>query len=88
MREGAMSASNPPFCPSLPWRTTSSMLMGVTGALSRAFLYGLNNMEVTGLDKFLEILDKRKDVKARDRGLITGKEFYVFLADDMLMVAK
>jgi hypothetical protein len=46
--------------------------MGLTGALSRSFLYGLNNIEVTGLEGFLDILDKRKDVDGRERGLITG----------------
>lgn len=46
--------------------------MGLTASLSRSFLYGLNNMEVTGLENFLDILDKRKDVDGRERGLITG----------------
>lgn len=40
--------------------------------MSRAFLYGLNRMEVVGLDRFLETLDKREDVHGRERGLITG----------------
>jgi monolysocardiolipin acyltransferase len=46
--------------------------MGLTGTLSRGFLFGLQNLEVTGLERFLERLDKRKDVQGRDRGLITG----------------
>ena len=29
-------------------------------------------MEVTGLDRFLEKIDKRADVDGRERGLITG----------------
>ncbi|KAK6952985.1 hypothetical protein Daesc_005282 [Daldinia eschscholtzii] len=58
--------------PSLPWRMTSSVIMGLTAALSRSFLYGLNSVEVTGLERFLEILDQRKDVEKRQRGLITG----------------
>lgn len=58
--------------PSLPWRMTSSVIMGLTAALSRGFLYGLNSVEVTGLERFLEVLDKRKDVEKRQRGLITG----------------
>jgi monolysocardiolipin acyltransferase len=49
------------------------MLMGLTAALSRSFLYGLNHMEVIGLDKFLETLDKRRDIEGRERGLITGR---------------
>lgn len=71
-----MSNSNPNKLPlqqpSLPWRMTSSVIMGLTAALSRGFLYGLNSVEVTGLERFLEVLDKRKDVEKRQRGLITG----------------
>ena len=69
-----MSNSNspPPAMPSLPWRCSSSLIMGLTGSMSRAFLYGLNRMEVVGLDRFLETLDKREDVVGRERGLITG----------------
>lgn len=59
--------------PSLPWRMSSSMIMGLTGGLSRAFLYGLNHVEVVGLDRFLSLLDRRKDVDARERGLVTGE---------------
>jgi monolysocardiolipin acyltransferase len=61
-----------PSCPSLPWRFTSSLIMGLTGSLSRAFYYGLNNVEVVGLNGFLQTLDRRKDVDGRERGLITG----------------
>jgi hypothetical protein len=46
--------------------------MGFTGSISRGFLYGLNRIEVFGLDRFLETLDKREDVDGRERGLITG----------------
>jgi len=46
--------------------------MGLTGSFSRGFLFGLQNIEVIGLDRFLETLDKRKDVQGRERGLITG----------------
>jgi monolysocardiolipin acyltransferase len=68
-----MSGPNPnPSCPSLPWRFASSLIMGLTGSLSRAFYYGLNNVEVVGLDGFLKTLDRRKDVDGRERGLITG----------------
>jgi monolysocardiolipin acyltransferase len=48
--------------------------MGLTGSLSRGFLYGLNYIEVIGLDRFLETLDKRNDITQRERGLITGTE--------------
>jgi len=46
--------------------------MGLTGSISRGFLYGLNRTEVVGLDRFLETLDRRRDVEGRERGLITG----------------
>jgi hypothetical protein len=46
--------------------------MGLTGSLSRGFLYGLNRIEVVGLDRFLETLDGREDVDGRERGLVTG----------------
>jgi hypothetical protein len=32
----------------------------------------LNKTEVVGLDRFLDTLDRRKDVEGRERGLITG----------------
>ncbi len=61
-----------PLQPSLPWRMTSSLVMGLTAALSKGFLYTFNSVEVTGLEGFLDVLDKRKDVEKRERGLITG----------------
>ncbi len=65
-------SSTRPSSPSLPWRLSSSMIMGLTGGLSRGFLYGLNYMEVIGLDKFIGTLERRRDVQARERGLLTG----------------
>jgi len=58
--------------------------MGITGALSRSFLFGLNDTEVIGLDRFLEVLDGRKDVDARERGLITVSN-HVSVIDDPLI---
>ncbi|KIN07417.1 hypothetical protein OIDMADRAFT_36919 [Oidiodendron maius Zn] len=58
--------------------------MGLTGTLSRGFLYGLNYMEVIGLDRFLETLDKRKDVGGRERGLLTVSN-HVSVLDDPLI---
>lgn len=68
------SPGSPPTTPnlSLPWRFSSSLVMGLTGSISRIFLYGLNRTEVIGLDKFLDTLNQRKDVEGRERGLITG----------------
>lgn len=61
-----------PSQPSLPWRATSSFVMGVTGFLSRSFLFGFSHTEIIGLDRFLEVVDERKDVGSRNRGLLTG----------------
>lgn len=69
-------SSNPPSAPSLPWRFTSSLIMGLTGGLSRVFYYGLNRVEVIGLEKFMHTIDRRKDVEGRTRGLITGTVFF------------
>lgn len=69
--EHAMSGPAPPTRPGLPWRLASAAVMGSVGALSRGFLYGLNNVEVTGLSNLLRVLDRRKDVENRQRGLLT-----------------
>jgi hypothetical protein len=58
--------------------------MGVTGFLSRSFLFGFNNTEVIGLDRFLEVLDGRKDVGAREKGLLTGTLLFQWFMDDRL----
>lgn len=68
-----MAAATPSSQPSLPWRIGSSLIMGVTGALCRVFLFGANKTEVHGLDGFLKLLDQREDISSRTRGLITGE---------------
>ena len=40
--------------------------------MAKAFLFGFSSIEVHGLEKFSELLDKREDVDVRQRGLITG----------------
>ena len=67
------AAMTPLDRPSLPWRMSSSFIMGATAMLSRGFLYGFNTVEISGMDRFLQVLDRRKDVSQRERGLITGK---------------
>ncbi|KAJ9639507.1 Lyso-phosphatidylcholine acyltransferase [Coniosporium tulheliwenetii] len=49
--------------------------MGVTGLLTRGFLFGASRTEVHGLEGFLKLLDARKDVQGRERGLITDDPF-------------
>ncbi|KAI1152824.1 acyltransferase [Nemania diffusa] len=73
-----------PEQPRPPWPMASSLIMGLTASLSRVFLYGLNSVEVTGLQKFLDILDKRKDVDKRERGLLTVCN-HISVIDDPLM---
>ncbi|KAI1125195.1 acyltransferase [Nemania abortiva] len=79
------SSSMPlPERPGPSWRMTSSLIMGLTASLSRAFLYGLNSVEVIGLQRFLDILDERKDVAKRQRGLLTVCN-HISVMDDPLM---
>ena len=66
-----MEGDSPP--PSLPWRFGSATVMGFIGILTRTFMYGANSMETHGLDAFLNLVDERRDICHRQRGLITGK---------------
>lgn len=75
-----MAGPNSPSEPSFPWQLGSSVVIGFIGSLSRLFLFGANHTEVHGLDGFLELLDKRRDLQARTRGLITGKFALLSLA--------
>ncbi|KAL8774311.1 MAG: hypothetical protein Q9209_001062 [Squamulea sp. 1 TL-2023] len=61
----------PPPQPSLPWRIGSALVMGFVGINSRIFMNAANSTEVHGLDRFLKMLDRRKDSERRRRGLIT-----------------
>lgn len=70
-----MGDEEPPTAPSLLWRFGSATVIGVTGFLARSFLLGANRLEVHGLDAFVDLLEERKDVKGRQRGLITGALF-------------
>ncbi|CAH0020431.1 unnamed protein product [Clonostachys rhizophaga] len=70
MKQTIMSGTAPPQRPSLPWRLGSMAVMGSVGMLSRGFLYGLNSVEVDGLDNLLGVLDKRK-THQRNCGLLT-----------------
>lgn len=65
-----------PQRPDLSARIASSAYMGIASALCRGFLYGLNTVDVRGLDRFLAILDQRKDPEKRQRGLITGMYYF------------
>ncbi|KAI1144605.1 acyltransferase [Hypoxylon sp. FL0543] len=86
--EMSTSKSNPSKLPlkqpSLPWRLASTIVMGLTSALSRGFLYGLNSVEVVGLERFLDVLDERKDIEKRQRGLITVSNHISVLDDPII----
>ncbi|KAI0123849.1 tafazzin [Xylariales sp. AK1849] len=88
MANGDVEPSSPPATvplqrPSLPWRASSSVVMGLTGLIWRGFLYGLNTVETTGLQGFLKILDDRENIDNRQRGLITVCN-HVSVMDDPL----
>ncbi|KAH8169535.1 acyltransferase domain-containing protein [Sarocladium implicatum] len=78
-----MAATPPPARPGLTWRVASMALAGATGALCRGFIYGLNNVEVTGLNNLLDILDRRRKYGA-DKGLLTVSN-HVMVLDDPIM---
>jgi monolysocardiolipin acyltransferase len=69
------SPSESPREPSLPWRIGSALTIGTVGSLCRTFLYALNETETVGLDRFLKILDERRDLDGRTRGLLTGMRY-------------
>ncbi|KAF2804005.1 uncharacterized protein BDZ99DRAFT_426178 [Mytilinidion resinicola] len=79
-----MRPEEQPASPSLPWRTSSVFTMAVVGLLSRGFLYGLSRTETHGLDRFLKLLDERKDVEGRQRGLVTVSNHVSVLDDPMI----
>ncbi|KAK5127890.1 hypothetical protein LTR85_005007 [Meristemomyces frigidus] len=79
-----MAPEERPYQPPMSWRVASALDIGTVGFLCRSFLYGLNRTEVHGLDRFLDILDGRKDEKARTRGLITVSN-HVSVIDDPLI---
>lgn len=62
----------PPYAPPLLWRVGSIAVIALTGNISRLFLTAFNRVEIQGLDGFQQLLDQRKDVEGRTRGLITG----------------
>ncbi|KAF4966431.1 hypothetical protein FSARC_5875 [Fusarium sarcochroum] len=78
-----MSESDPPTQPSLPWRIASAVVMGSTGVLVRGFMKGLNDLEVTGLDNLLGVLDRRKE-EGRERGLLTVCNHVAVLDDPLI----
>jgi monolysocardiolipin acyltransferase len=58
--------------PSLQWRAASTATLALVGVASKAFLAFGCTKEVNGLDGFIKVLDERRDVEGRERGLLTG----------------
>ncbi|KAK0732845.1 hypothetical protein B0T21DRAFT_444337 [Apiosordaria backusii] len=65
-------------------RVKSSMIMGLTGLISRCFLHGFNTVETHGLAQFRELLDSRADPEKRQRGLLTVSNHVSVLDDPMV----
>ncbi|KAJ9154751.1 Lysophosphatidylcholine acyltransferase [Pleurostoma richardsiae] len=80
-----MSATGAPKRrPNSLWLGASSLIMGLTGGLFKGFLNAFNEVEVIGLQRFLELLDSRKDIQNRQRGLITVSN-HISVLDDPLI---
>jgi monolysocardiolipin acyltransferase len=60
--------------PSLPWRGASRLTITFVGAVSKCFLNLACSTKVHGLDNFTKLLDERRDISKRERGLLTGME--------------
>lgn len=72
-----MQPEEQPEAPSAPWRAASAFTMSAVGLLCKGFLSGLSIVETHGMEGFLKLLDERKDVAGRERGLITGRRHQV-----------
>ena len=68
-----------PRPPSLSWRIGSSTIMGLTGTITRIFMNVPNSQRSHGLDRFLSLLDERADPRERQRGLLTGERYHIFI---------
>ena len=55
---------------SLCWRICNRGVIGSVGLLSKGFLKLQRNVQVEGMERFLKVLESK-----RDRGLITGTFF-------------
>ncbi|KAF1808582.1 tafazzin, partial [Eremomyces bilateralis CBS 781.70] len=75
-----------PAVPSLPRRVTSALTVALGGLVTRTFLHGMNRVETEGREGFLAVLDGRKDVGGRERGLLTVSN-HISVIDDPLMWA-
>ncbi|CAI6337076.1 unnamed protein product [Periconia digitata] len=79
-----MEPDEPPAAPSGLWRAGSTFVVGTVALLCRGFVKGLSSSESSGLDKFLKLLDERKDIEGRQRGLITVSNHVSVMDDPMI----
>ncbi|KAH7344341.1 hypothetical protein BKA66DRAFT_478889 [Pyrenochaeta sp. MPI-SDFR-AT-0127] len=79
-----MRPEEQPEAPSGPWRAASAFTMGVVGLLCKGFLSGLSRVETHGMDSFTELLDERKNVEGRERGLLTVSN-HISVMDDPIL---
>lgn len=62
----------PAAAPPLSWRIGSTATMAFIGLLCKGFLnVATSQTTVEGLEGFVDLLDRRRDVEGRTRGLIT-----------------
>ncbi|KAF2400806.1 hypothetical protein EJ06DRAFT_529904 [Trichodelitschia bisporula] len=86
---GASPGAPLPPPPPLPlpgpmWNTASASLMALTGLASKTFLALGARTQVVGLERFVELLDSRRDVEKRERGLITVSNHVSVLDDPVI----
>lgn len=60
--------------PSLRWRVASRFTMSAIGLLCKSFLVLASSTKIHGLEAFKTLLDERRDVANRKRGLLTGEQ--------------
>ncbi|KAB8349878.1 hypothetical protein FH972_023891 [Carpinus fangiana] len=77
-------AQPPPEAPSALWRAASTLTVGAVGTISRAFLKTFSKLEVNGLDDFTKLLEERRDVQGRERGLITVSNHLTVIDDPFI----
>ena len=70
--------------PSFIWRSASYQTILFASTICRGFLFGLNNTEVNGLPRFLDLLKSRSDYKTRRKGLLTVSNHISVLDDPLL----
>ncbi|KAK7203082.1 hypothetical protein BZA70DRAFT_283838 [Myxozyma melibiosi] len=63
------------------WKFGSTMIMSMTGILSRFFLYGFHKVETSGLKEFENMLD---EARRRNRGVLTVSN-HVSVVDDPVL---